>query len=66
MALSIISVQCTITIKKILLYVKIIFSGLVIGTPVHFGGMTGRGRAIILKFNFSKSCDHKKRFFIGT
>jgi hypothetical protein len=28
--------------------------------------MTGRGRAVNLKFNFSKSCDHKKSFFIET
>jgi hypothetical protein len=35
----------------------------VIGTSVYFGGMTGRGRAVIL-FNFIKSCDHKKRFFL--
>jgi hypothetical protein len=27
--------------------------------------MTGRGRAVILKFNFSKSCDHKKCFLLG-
>jgi hypothetical protein len=33
---------------------------------VYFGGMTGRGRAVILKFNFSKSCNHKKSFVIGT
>jgi hypothetical protein len=32
----------------------------VIGTPVHFGGMTVRGRAVILKFNFSK-----KGFLLG-
>jgi hypothetical protein len=50
-------------IKKQLLYIKIIFSDWVIGTPVHFGGMTDRGRAVILKFNFSKSCDHKKSCF---
>jgi hypothetical protein len=34
------------------------------GTRVNFGGMTGRGRAVIFKFNFSKSCDHKKSFLL--
>jgi hypothetical protein len=38
-------------------------SGCVIGTPVN--GMTGRGRAVILKFKFSKSSDHKKSFLLG-
>jgi hypothetical protein len=47
-------------IKKTLFYVKIIFSGCEAVTP---GGMTVRGRAVILKFNFSKSCDHKKSVF---
>jgi hypothetical protein len=28
-------------------YIKIIFSGCVIGTPVNFGGMTGRALAVI-------------------
>jgi hypothetical protein len=27
--------------------------------------MTVRGRAVILKLNFSKSCDHKKSFLLG-
>jgi hypothetical protein len=45
-------------------YIKIIFLGCVIGTPVHFGGMIGRGQAIILKFNVFKSCVHKKSFFL--
>jgi hypothetical protein len=43
-------------------YIKIIFSGCVIGTPVNFGGMTGRALAVILKLNFFKSCDHKKSY----
>jgi hypothetical protein len=29
-----------------------IFSGCVIGTPVNFGGMTGKALAVILKLNF--------------
>jgi hypothetical protein len=33
-------------------YIKIIFSGCVIGKPVNFGGMTGRALAVILKINF--------------
>jgi hypothetical protein len=33
-------------------YIKIIFSGCVIGTPVNFGGMAGRALAVILKLNF--------------
>jgi hypothetical protein len=32
----------------------------VTGTPVNFGGMTGRALAVILKLIFWKSCDHKK------
>jgi hypothetical protein len=40
--------------------------GCVIGTPVYFGGMTGRGRAVILKYNLSKSWDYKNSFYIGT
>jgi hypothetical protein len=44
-------------------YIKFIFSGWVLGRPVHFSGMTVRGQAVILKLNFSKSCDHKKSFF---
>jgi hypothetical protein len=51
--------------KKIIFYIKIIFSDWVTGTPVNFNGMTGRALAVILKLNFWKSCDHKKRFFIG-
>jgi hypothetical protein len=51
-------------IKKQLFYIKIICSGWVIGRPVHFGGMTARGQAVILKCNFSKSCDHNF-FFLG-
>jgi hypothetical protein len=47
-------------------YLKCFFSGWVLGTPVHFGRMTVRGHPVILKLNFSKSCDHKKSFFIGT
>jgi hypothetical protein len=43
-------------------YIKIIFSGCVIGTPVNFGGMTGRALAVILKLIFWKSCDHKKLY----
>jgi hypothetical protein len=35
-----------------------------IGTPVTFDGMTVRGRAVFLKFYFSKSCNLKKSFFI--
>jgi hypothetical protein len=34
----------------------------VTGTPVNFGGMTGRALAVILKLNFWKSCDHKKSY----
>jgi hypothetical protein len=33
-------------------YIKIIFSGCVIGTPVNVGGMTGRALAVILKLKF--------------
>jgi hypothetical protein len=51
--------------KKKLFNINFVFSGCVIGTPVYFGGMTGRGRAVILKFNFSKSCDHKKINLLG-
>jgi hypothetical protein len=51
-------------IKKKLLYIKIIFLGWVIGTPLHFGGMTVRGQAVILKFNVLKSCDPKKSVFL--
>jgi hypothetical protein len=50
-------------IKTKLLYIKIIFSGWVI-VP-HFGGMTVRGQAVILKFNFFKSCDYKKKKLLG-
>jgi hypothetical protein len=46
--------------KKITL---IFFLRLCIGTPVYFSGMTGRGRAVILKYNVSKSCDHKLLLF---
>jgi hypothetical protein len=35
----------------------------VIGTPLNFGGMTGRALAVICKLNFWKSCDQKKRVF---
>jgi hypothetical protein len=31
---------------------KIIFSDSVIGTPVNFGGMTGKALAVILNLNF--------------
>jgi hypothetical protein len=37
----------------------------VTGTPVNFGGMTGRALAVIFKLIFFKSCEHKKSFFIG-
>jgi hypothetical protein len=43
--------------KQKLFHIKFYFSGC-----VHL--WDGRGRAVILKLNFSKSCDHKK-FFIG-
>jgi hypothetical protein len=39
-------------VHKKYFYIKIIFSGCVIGTPVNFGGMTGRALAVILKLNF--------------
>jgi hypothetical protein len=35
----------------------------VIGTP--FGGMTGRALTVILKLNFWKSCDHKKKLYLN-
>jgi hypothetical protein len=37
----------------------------VTGTPVNFGGMTGRALAVILKLNFGKSCNHKKSFLLA-
>jgi hypothetical protein len=37
----------------------------VIGTPDHFGGMTGRGRAIILKVIFQNRAITKKGFLLG-
>jgi hypothetical protein len=49
-------------VQKNLFYIKIIFSGCVICTPVNSGGMTGRALAVILKLNFKKSCDHKKSY----
>jgi hypothetical protein len=30
----------------------------VTGTPLNFGGMTGRALAVYLKLHFFKSCDH--------
>jgi hypothetical protein len=33
-------------------YIKIIFSGWLTGTPVNFGGITGRAQAVILKLIF--------------
>jgi hypothetical protein len=38
-----------IYITKNYFYIKIIFSGCVTGTPVNFGGITGRAQAVILK-----------------
>jgi hypothetical protein len=48
--------------KKVFYNINIIFSGCVIGTPVNFSMMIGRGLAVILKLKFWKSCDHKKSF----
>jgi hypothetical protein len=50
-------------VQKKIFYIKIIFSDWVTGTPVNFGGMTGRALAVILKLNFWKSCDQKKSVF---
>jgi hypothetical protein len=33
-------------------YIKTIFSGCVIGTPLNSGGMAARALAVILKLNF--------------
>jgi hypothetical protein len=49
-------------VQFFLVYIKIIFSDWVTGTPVNFDGMTGRALAVILKVNFWKSCDHKKSY----
>jgi hypothetical protein len=38
--------------KKKYFYIKIIFSGCVIGTPVNFSRMTGRALAVNLKLIF--------------
>jgi hypothetical protein len=49
-------------VQKYLFYYKIIFSDWVTGTPVNFGGMTGKAQVVILKLNFWKSCDRKKSY----
>jgi hypothetical protein len=55
--------KCTFAL--VILFTITIFSGCVIGTPVNFGGMTGRAIAVILKLNFWKLCDHKKSFLLA-
>jgi hypothetical protein len=37
----------------------------VIGTPVHFGGMTDRALAVILKLNFLNRAITKKVFLLA-
>jgi hypothetical protein len=44
-------------------YITIIFSGCVIGTPVNFGGMTGRALGVILKLIFGNRAITKKVIF---
>jgi hypothetical protein len=44
-------------------YIKNIFSGCVIGTPVNFGGMTGRALAVIYKIKFLKIVRSQKVIF---
>jgi hypothetical protein len=58
-------IQSAKKIPKQLFYIKKLFSSCVIGTPVDFSGMIVRGQAVILKLNFSKSCDHKKSLLLG-
>jgi hypothetical protein len=38
--------------KKMYFTLKLFSQDSVIGTPVNFGGMTGRALAVILKLNF--------------
>jgi hypothetical protein len=55
--------MCCKKVSKKLFYINFFFSSCVIGTPES--GITVRGRAVILKLNVSKSCDHKKSFLLG-
>jgi hypothetical protein len=44
--------------KKKYFYIKIIFLGCVIGTPVNFGGMTGKALKLILFHQESRTCQN--------
>jgi hypothetical protein len=46
-----------LNVQKDVFYIKTIFSDSVIGTPLNFGGMTGRALAVIRTYAEEENCE---------